>query len=70
MDTLRLSSDFSKKIASSYISKLFKKNGYESEFILNAIEITEMADGTYKAHFNGDLTISKDDITRFLHLPI
>ena len=70
MDTLRLSSDFSKKIASSYISKLFKKNGYDLEFVLNAIEITEMTDGTYKAHFNGDLTISKDDITHFLHLSL
>ena len=68
MDTLRISSDFLKGVIGNYISKQFEKNGYGSSFDLNALEITEMGDGTYKAHLSGDVTIQKDDITRFLHL--
>lgn len=70
MDTLRISSDFLKGVVGNYISKVFKKNGYGSTFDLNALEITEMADGTYKAHLSGDVTIQKGDITHFLHLPL
>ena len=68
MDTLRISSDFLKKVVGNYISKMFKKNGYGSEFELNALEITEMGDGTYKAHLSGDVQIQKEDIIKFLHM--
>lgn len=70
MDTLRISSDFLKKVVGNYISKMFSKNGYGSEFELNAMEITEMGDGSYKAHLSGDIQIPKEDITRFLHISL
>lgn len=70
MDTLRISSDFLKGVIGNYISKLFKKNGYGSTFDLNALEITEMGDGTYKAHLSGDVRIQKEDITKFLHISL
>ena len=70
MDTLRISSDFAKGVIGNYISKMFKKNNYGSVFELNALEITEMGDGTYKAHLSGDISIPKEDITHFLHLSL
>ena len=70
MDTLRISSDFLKSVIGNYISKKFESNGYGSKFDLNALEITEMGDGTYKAHLSGDIRIQKEDITQFLHLSL
>ena len=70
MDTLRISSDFMKNLIGNYISKMFNKNGYESKFELNALEITEMGDGKYKAHLSGDMIIEKADIAQFLQLPL
>ena len=70
MDTLRIQSDFLKGVISNYISGRMKKTGYGTQFTLNSIEITEMGDGTYKAHLNGDLQIPKEDITQFLHLSL
>lgn len=69
-DTLRISSDFLKGVVGNYISRMFKKNNYGSTFELNALEITEMGDGTYRAHMSGDISIPKEDITHFLHLPL
>lgn len=68
MDTLRLSSEKSKKVVNSIVSRQFARNGYSIKLDLNAIEVTEMADGTYKAHLSGDATFTIEDVMKLAGL--
>ena len=68
MDTLRLSSEKSKKVVNGIVSRQFARNGYSIKLDLNAIEVTEMSDGTYKAHLSGDATFTIDDVMKLAGL--
>ena len=68
MDTLRLSSEKSKKVVNGIVSRQFARNGYSIKLDLNAIEVTEMSDGTYKAHLSGDATFTIEDVMKLAGL--
>lgn len=68
MDILRIKGEFLTEKIKEIVERIIRKNGYSSKFDLTAIEVTEMADGSFKAHLNVDITIPKEDITRYLQL--
>ena len=68
MDTLRLSKKKKKKVVNRIVSRQFARNGYSIKLDLNAIEVTEMSDGTYKAHLSGDATFTIEDVMKLAGL--
>ncbi|MBP5593960.1 MAG: hypothetical protein J6Y02_01165 [Pseudobutyrivibrio sp.] len=51
---------------SDVITHKMEDSGYSSEFELNHLEVSRMADGDYILHVNADVKIKKEDITRLI----
>ncbi len=65
MDQLRICSDFMKGLIAKFVTKKLSK--YVEDIKIENIQIDRRKDGGYRLHVNGDIYVSDQQVSQFLH---
>ena len=68
MDIVRFTETKLKGKISKAISKFIASKGYETNFTLDALEMTQMGDGSYKVHLSCDAQLTPNDIDKIFDI--